>query len=161
MMVLRAGAFFLSVFFLPSVVLAASASLTAEEAAVAARIEPHGVVGEFTMAVCRTGHVNGAVFLDSRKNYRDQKTLIIEIPDTVVQRTGLTPEQVQERYLGRRIRVSGWARRVPIGVHDAQGNVVSIYDQIQVHMSTLDDVQLDGLQRDASVCPDDKAPQVS
>lgn len=113
------------------------------------------------MAVCGTGHVNGSVFLDSRENYRDQRTLIIEIPDAVVQRAGLTPEQVQGRYLGRRIRVSGWARRVPINVYDNRGNVIRIYDQIQVHLSALDAVQLEGLQRDDSACHTEKAPMVS
>lgn len=160
-MLRRVCAFFLCALFLPFSVLAASVPLTAEEAAAEARIESHGVVGEFTMAVCGTGHVNGSIFLDSRENYRDQRTLIIEIPDAVVQRAGLTPEQVQGRYLGRRIRVSGWARRVPINVYDNRGNVIRIYDQIQVHLSALDAVQLEGLQRDDSACHTEKAPMVS
>ncbi|GBR52407.1 hypothetical protein AA106555_0907 [Neokomagataea thailandica NBRC 106555] len=126
--------------------------MTAEETAAAVALAPDGVVGNFKMTVCGVGHAEGSVFLDSRKNYRDPRTLIIRVPDQVVQDAGLTTEKMREKYYRRRLQVSGWARRIKISVYDSNGVEVRTYNQVQVAVKSLEAIDVNNLDPRVDAC---------
>lgn len=74
----------------------------------------YGVRGQFVLTVKAIGSQDGRTYLNSEKDYRDQRCLTIEVPSSMVprleQRLGVKLQDV----LGRRVVVLGVAKRTRI-----------------------------------------------
>lgn len=81
----------------------------------AADAAPRGVRGRFVMKVRAVGRADGRLFLNSEEDYRDQRNLSIAVtPDAAratMTRLGMRRDG---DFVGRRIAVSGVAKRVRI-----------------------------------------------
>jgi hypothetical protein len=87
-----------------------------------------GIRGDFVMVVRATGANDAHVFLNSERDYRDQRNLTIAIPSvlapSVADHLGVQDLHALE---GRRIVVRGTARRVKIGFFHEDGRPTDKY----------------------------------
>ena len=108
----------------------------------AADAAPRGVPGIFAMRVAATGRVGPRIYLNSERDYRDQRNLSIEISPWAAQqlahRFGGAPET---RLRGRDIEVRGQARRVRIGFFDNFHRPTGLY-YYQTHVVVTDADQI-------------------
>ncbi|WP_137863533.1 MULTISPECIES: hypothetical protein [unclassified Sphingomonas] len=91
------------------------------------------VTGVFEFVVASGGAGGFNVYLNSAANYRDPGNLTIELHSAAIgalkQKLGGYPE---DRLVGKRVRVKGVARRVPIGSHFQTRIAVDSIDQIEI-----------------------------
>jgi hypothetical protein len=82
----------------------------------AADAAPRGVYGVFEMEVSRAEQVGPNFFLNSEKDYRDQRNLSIAIGpharDALLKQLGA---DLNSALMGKKIRVVGYAKRIKIG----------------------------------------------
>ncbi|MEP9357670.1 hypothetical protein [Sphingomonas sp. KR3-1] len=91
------------------------------------------VEGVFEYVVASAGAGGFNVYLNSAANYRDPGNLTIELHSAAIaalkQKLGGYPE---DKLVGKRVRVKGTARRVPIGSHFQTRIAVDSIDQIEI-----------------------------
>lgn len=119
------------------------APMAPREAIVAAAdAAPRPVPGIFAMHVTATGRVGPRIYLNSERDYRDQRNLSIAISPWAAQqlahRFGGAPET---RLRGRDIEVRGQARRVRIGIFDNFHRPTGLY-YFQTHVAVTDADQI-------------------
>lgn len=112
-----------------SVIVARDAILAAADAA------PGSVSGTFVLEVRASGRQSGRIFLNSEKDYRDQRNLTVAIQPTVFEslrrRLGDWPDVA---LAGKLIHVRGAARRVRIDFLDNHGRPSGKY-YYQTHIN--------------------------
>ncbi len=82
----------------------------------AAAAAPRAVRGQFHLRVQNTGSQNGNVYLNSERDYRDQRNLTVTLtPHAIEQYTRLTGQDPLQAFRNQDIVVSGAAARVRIG----------------------------------------------
>lgn len=95
---------------------------------------PKGEVqGVFEFTVASTGAGGFSAYLNSAENYRDPGNLTIEL--NTAARNGLKAKlggHAEDMLKGKRVRVKGIARRVPVGSHFQARIVVDTADQIEI-----------------------------
>ncbi|RKF18211.1 hypothetical protein D6851_15485 [Altericroceibacterium spongiae] len=122
--------------------------LTPEQAVInAAAVAPDGVKGIFELTVRGTGRDGGYLYLNSQKDYRDQRSLNIEISPSVqrelADRFGIDPRV----YLaGKRIAVRGEAKRVLINFTYNGAPTGKYYYQTHIALSAPEDLTVAGEQ---------------
>ena len=103
---------------------------------------PPGVEGSFDLRVQATDARNGRVWLNSERDYRDQRNLTVVIPtnvaDSLRAKYGASPETF---FQGKRIEVSGIARRATILFLDDAGRPTGKY-YFQTHVQVSDAAQI-------------------
>jgi len=91
------------------------------------------VAGVFEFVVGSAGAGGFSVYLNSAANYRDPGNLTIELHTVAINalkaKLGGYPEDL---LTGKRVRVKGIARRVPIGSHFQTRIAVDSIDQIEI-----------------------------
>ena len=101
-----------------------------------------GVSGVFDLQVRASGTQNGHVFLNSERDYRDQRDLTIDIPPPLSadlrSRYGAAPDAF---FAGKHIQVRGVAHRVTIHIFDDHGQVTDKY-YYQTHVMVADPDQI-------------------
>jgi hypothetical protein len=106
----------ISALLLAQPALAQTAAMGPAEAVAAAQAKSEGVEGVFEFQVASTGAGGFNVYLNSAANYRDAGNLTVLLNPSAStplrQQLGGYPEDVLK---GKRIRVKGTARRVPVG----------------------------------------------
>lgn len=97
----------------------ASTASTPAQVIAAASAAPEGVETAVEMSIGSTGAVGYQVYLNSAADYRDPANLTVELFPTprakLKERVGAEPEDVMK---GRRIRVTGIAKRIAIPRRD-------------------------------------------
>ena len=122
--------------------LAAAPAISAPEAVIAAAAAaPRGVPGTFGLVVKRAEMVGPRLFLNSEKDYRDQRNLSIAVEPSALPllRKAHGPD-LRAALLGRDIRVRGVARRVRIGF-TSNGRPTGKY-YFQTHVTVTSSVQI-------------------
>ncbi len=131
--------------FTPRAAIVAAAD-AADSAAPGARF----VRGVFELPVRATGRQDGRLYVNSERDYRDQRNLTIAIEPAAEaglrERLGGDPA---EALVGRRLRVTGAAQRVTIRFSCADGPSDKYYYQTHVRVFRADQV---------AVLPDGGAP---
>lgn len=86
-----------------------------------------GVTGVFAMTVRAVGRDERGVYLNSERDYRDQRNLTVVLtPDVAAQLEGRLGGPLEQRLRGHAIQVSGTARRTKI-VFFADGQATDKY----------------------------------
>ena len=107
----------------------------------AAAAAPDAVEGVFEMRVQATGREGGRGFLNSERDYRDQRNLTIAIEPALLARLEADGgARVLDAYIGRTIRVTGAARRTRIAFV-ANDRVTAQY-YYQTHVRATDPAQI-------------------
>ncbi|MBO1358654.1 hypothetical protein J2D73_02430 [Acetobacter sacchari] len=89
--------------------------ITPEQAVMAAARTESGISGKFLMTVQATGYDKGNLYLNSEKDYRDQRNLSIEIDQELIKTLeARLHENPSTYYLNKRIEISGTALKVRI-----------------------------------------------
>lgn len=122
---------------------AAQPVLSPREAIVAAAdAAPAPIPGTFALHVQRAEQVRGRLYLNSERDYRDQRNLTIRVEDGAIRqlavRYGAPPERI---LLGRDILVRGAARRTRIDFIDNRGRPTGLY-YYQTHVAIHDADQI-------------------
>ena len=108
----------------------------------AADAAPLGVKGTFVMEVRAVGRQDGDIYLDSERDYRDQRNLTIAIPpDAALELRQRFGEDADVALMGKRIRVSGQAVRVKVGFF-ANGMLTDKY-YYQTHVNVFEARQIE------------------
>jgi hypothetical protein len=83
----------------------------------AAAEHPDGITGVFRFVVRRTDHQDGFLYVDSERDYRDPRCLVLEVPPLVEQELmrNLGTDSIST-LVGKTVRVSGTAKRVTIWI---------------------------------------------
>lgn len=102
----------------------------------------HGMRGHFVMTVKAMGSQREHTFLNSERDYRDQRNLTVAMKSSLIpdieRRLGVSIKELK----GRRIVVQGVARRVRIGFFDDKGRPTGLYYfQTQVHITSATQVE--------------------
>ena len=123
----------------------------AEAVVEASRAEPFRALDPMwvILDVCGSGAAHGSAFLNGFENYRDPRSLNVEL--VPILRAALTARLGQDPvdyYRGQRVYVFGAARQVPINVRDANGVVVHIYHQTQIRLTRADQILLVETEQD-------------
>ena len=95
-----------------------------------------GVTGVFAMTVRAVGRDERGVYLNSERDYRDQRNLTVVLtPDVAAQLEGRLGGPLEQRLRGHAIQVSGTARRTKI-VFFADGQATDKY-YYQTHVRVM------------------------
>jgi hypothetical protein len=101
-----------------------------------------GVNGLFDLQVRMIDAHDGRVFLNSERDYRDQRDLTIIIPSDVAKslrtKYGASPETY---FQGRHVEITGLAQRVTIRFFDGAGRPTGKY-YFQTHVQISDPAQI-------------------
>lgn len=121
----------------------------------AAGAAPAGVHAIFVMPVRAAGRDGGRIYLNSERDYRDQRNLSISIGPraaaALAARHGAAPDAF---FPGRRIRVTGAARRVRIDFRDSARRPTGLYYfQTHVDVESADQIALVGGRRSSARIP--------
>ncbi|WP_044560994.1 hypothetical protein [Azospirillum sp. B4] len=107
----------------------------------AAAAAPDGVSNTYALDVQATGREHGRIYLNSEKDYRDQRNVTVEILPAAVPAFRQAYGQDADTYLqGRRILVSGEAKRVTVWFF-ANGKQTEKY-YYQTHIVVADPSQI-------------------
>ena len=111
----------------------------------AADAAPRGVAGTFRILVNRAEAVGPRLFLNSEKDYRDQRNLSVAIqPEALpLLRKRLGPD-LRSALIGREIRVAGVARRTRIDFTNNGRPTGKYYFQTHVTVSSADQITIVG-----------------
>ncbi|MFC4728151.1 hypothetical protein [Coralloluteibacterium thermophilus] len=112
----------------------------------AAAAAPGGVPGTFDMRIQAAGSQGGNTYLNTEHDYRDQRNLTLALPPGITQeleaRLGADPKTA---LLGKRLRVTGEARRITIWFFDGEGRPTGkYYYQTHVLVSGADQIEVVG-----------------
>lgn len=111
----------------------------------AAAAAPHGVRGRYTLRVRRVGHADGLVYLDSQRDYRDQRNVsVVLYPQAQAQLRARFDGSLSRTLQGQRIAVTGVARRVKIVFLDSHHRATGKY-YYQTHIAVIRGRQLEQL----------------
>jgi hypothetical protein len=112
----------------------------------AAAVAPQGVAGVFEMPVRATGRETGRLFLNSERDYRDQRCLTIVISSEVErQLAARLGDDVEGRLMGSVIAVRGMARRVRIDFIGNDGRPTGkYYYRTNLQLRSADDLTVAG-----------------
>ena len=114
----------------------------------AADSAPHGVLGEYTLKIVATGSQGKFVYLNTEKDYRDQRAVTVALHPSVISQLsakyGMPP---QDYFIDKIIVINGEAKRVEIAFI-SQGKVTNKY-YYQTHISLMDISQLKVLNEKA------------
>lgn len=109
----------------------------------AADAAPATVPGKFVLTVRATGREDDRIFLNSETDYRDQRNLTIVIPPLVsamiVKKFGTPPDVY---FAGKKITVTGEARRVKIVFTCSGLPTEKYYYQTHVELTDADDIEI-------------------
>ena len=109
-----------------------------ESVTAAADAAPAVVPGTFALRVRRAERVRRRLYLNSERDYRDQRNLTIRIePGAVRQLAARHGAPVERYFLGREILVRGAAQRTRIDFTDARGRPTGLY-YYQTHVAVRD-----------------------
>lgn len=120
----------------------AAGGMSAQQAVMAAAsAAPRGVPGTFALVVQRAEMVGPRLFLNSEKDYRDQRNLSIAVEPSALPllRQAHGPD-LRAALVGRDIRVRGVARRVRIGF-TSNGRPTGKY-YFQTHVTVTSSAQI-------------------
>lgn len=121
----------LALAFAPAAMAQNAAPMTPAQAIAAA--QSGEVTGSFEFTVGSAAAVGFTTYLNSEPNYRDPGNLTIELHSAAInalkEKLGGFPEEVLK---GKRVRVKGVARRVPVGNYFQTRIVVESADQLQL-----------------------------
>jgi hypothetical protein len=113
-----------------------------EKAAAAA---PQGVSGTFAMSVRGSGEAQGNIFLNSESDYHDRSNLTVVISPFVraalTKKYGAPPESY---FLGKRILVTGEAKRTTIWLYAHGLQTSDYYYQTHIVLTDASQVQITG-----------------
>lgn len=108
----------------------------------AADVAPAALPGTFALRVQRAEQVRQRLYLNSERDYRDQRSLTIRVEASALReladRYGPSPERY---FLGRDIVVRGAARRTRIDFTDSRGHPTGLY-YYQTHVAIRDADQI-------------------
>lgn len=114
----------------------------------AADSAPHGVPGEYTLKIVATGSQGKFVYLNTEKDYRDQRAVTVALHPSVISQLsakyGMPP---QDYFIDKKIVINGEAKRVKIAFI-SQGKVTNKY-YYQTHIRLMDISQLMVLDENA------------
>lgn len=119
--------------------------LTPSEAVIAAAdVAPAAVGGVFEMQVRGSGRVDGKIYLNSERDYRDQRSVsVVILPvafEALRERFGDSPDRA---LAGKMIRVRGYARRVRIDFLSDNGRPSGkYYYQTHIAVTRADQIRL-------------------
>jgi len=109
----------------------------------AAETAPYGVSGVFEMHIKGTGRQGDFIYLNSEKDYRDQRCLTLAIYPSVipgfVRKYGADPDSYLKN---KRVRVSGEARRVKIWFQSNGERTESYYYQTHVLVTKTSQIEV-------------------
>ena len=90
--------------------------MTAREAVLkAADAAPAGIEGRFRVTIQSAGAQNGHVYLDSERDYRDQRNLAVDLcPESLKSMKAKFGDDLEHELLGKELEITGIARRVKI-----------------------------------------------
>jgi uncharacterized protein (DUF39 family) len=117
----------------PAIAQTAEVMGPAETIAAVAAAPKGEVQGVFEMIVASTGASGFSAYLNSAEDYRDPGNLTIELNTTA--RNALKAKlggHAEDMLKGKRVRVKGIARRVPVGSHFQTRIAVDTIDQIEI-----------------------------
>lgn len=107
----------------------------------AADSAPKGVPGQYTLQIVATGSQGQYVYLNTEKDYRDQRAVTVALhPKVIAQLTAKYGMPPQEYFLNKAIVVNGEAQRVEIAFL-SDGKPTGKY-YYQTHVSVMDISQL-------------------
>jgi hypothetical protein len=111
----------------------------------AATVAPAGIDGVFLMTVRATGRQDGNIYLNSERDYRDQRDLTIVVPH-IAQRilAARFGGDVDTTLRGRIIRVRGVAHRVTVWFTADGKRTDKYYYQTHVDVSSADQIKIVG-----------------
>jgi hypothetical protein len=116
-----------------------------EQAVMRAAADPSGVAGTFRLTVQATGHQNGRFFINSEKDYRDQRNLTIAVSLTDYRLLNLRFGRSADTALpGKTITVRGVAKRVQIYFFAGGQRTDKYYYQTHVTLGSADDLLVVG-----------------
>ncbi|MED5524521.1 hypothetical protein [Gallaecimonas pentaromativorans] len=108
----------------------------------AAEVAPKGFPGRFELTVKAVGMVHGYLYLNSELDYRDQRSISIEIPPKVAKQLldngKLSPEPL---FIGKTLLVDGFASRVRININPDKPGAKKLY-YYQTHVLVKDRRQI-------------------
>lgn len=118
-----------------------SFSDTMEIIKAAADSAPKGVPGQYTLQIVATGSQGQYVYLNTEKDYRDQRAVTVALhPKVIAQLTAKYGMPPQEYFLNKEIVVNGEAQRVEIAFL-SDGKPTGKY-YYQTHVRVMDLSQL-------------------
>lgn len=118
-----------------------SFSDTMEIIKAAADSAPKGVPGQYTLQIVATGSQGQYVYLNTEKDYRDQRAVTVALhPKVIAQLTAKYGMPPQEYFLNKAIVVNGEAQRVEIAFL-SDGKPTGKY-YYQTHVRVMDISQL-------------------
>jgi hypothetical protein len=111
----------------------------------AATVAPAGIGGVFRMTVRATGRQDGNIYLNSERDYRDQRDLTIVVPAIAQARLAASfGGDVDEVLRGKTIRVRGVAHRVTIWFTADGKRTDKYYYQTHVGVLHADQIKIVG-----------------
>ena len=116
--------------------------LTPEQAVLqAAEAAPAGVPGTFVLVVAGASAADGDDYLDSQKDYRDQRNLAVDVtPHAAAQLKQQYGKEPLAFFVGKRIAVAGTAYRAKIIIRD-NGKPTGLY-YYQTHLRVVEAAQI-------------------
>lgn len=106
-----------------------------------------GIAGIVSMRVRNIGYEKGFYYLNSEADYRDRNNLTVTIAarDLFSLLPDHSPDEIQQRLLGRDIYARGVARRVRIDFLTDNKPTGKYYYQVQMRLKDASDLRSDGL----------------
>lgn len=106
-----------------------------------------GIAGIVSMRVRNIGYEKGVYYLNSEADYRDRNnlTVTIEARDMSSLLPDLSPDEIQQRLMGRDIYARGVARRVRIDFLTDNKPTGKYYYQVQMRLLGASDLRSDGM----------------
>ena len=118
--------------------------LTVEAAIDGAGKTADGLAGSFVMEVRGSGRSGAGVYLNSEVDYRSRTCLTVVVPLKVAYYVeAALGSDFRDKLVGKRVRVVGVARRVPIRTTEIDGKPGS-YFQAQIELESADRLQVVG-----------------
>ncbi|WP_143217423.1 hypothetical protein [Acetobacter sp. DsW_063] len=117
--------------------------ITPQQAVMAAAETESGISGKFVMTVQATGYDAGNLYLNSEKDYRDQRNLSIKIePELIKKLQSRLNENPSTYYINKRIEISGTALKVRIAFV-ADGEITDkYYFQTHVNLENANNIRV-------------------
>lgn len=110
----------------------------------AAEAAPNGVPGTFRLRIQSAGRQEGNIYLDSEKDYRDQRNLCIAVfPDAAKKFRAEYGEDPDKILVGKLILVKGQARREKIIFTFNGMETDKYYYQTHVVVNSADQIQIE------------------
>ena len=116
-----------------------------EAVMMAAQVAPRGVTGVFSVHVLAGDTIDGFTYLNSERDYRDQRNLTVRIlPKAAAELTRQFGAPLEATLKGKHILVTGTAWRVQIGFYDEGKYTGKYYYQTHVIVERANQIQVQG-----------------